>query len=140
MVGGQMLDIEAETRNFSSLSDISDMQSGKTGALFAFASTASAIAARVDTAPFRQYAEHIGLAFQIADDILDVESNPQELGKATQKDKAKGKATFVDFLGLDGARQKAQDLCGAAVAALAVYGTRAQVLHDTAHYVVSRRK
>ncbi len=108
MVGGQMLDIEAETRVTSSLSEITQIQSLKTGALFRFACEAGAILGQADPAPLRAYADKIGLAFQIADDILDVESTPEALGKATQKDKDKGKATFVDLLGMDEAKRRAR--------------------------------
>ena len=140
MVGGQMLDIEAETRATSSLADITRIQSLKTGALFRFACEAGAILAGADPAPLRQYADNIGLAFQIADDILDVESTPETLGKATQKDNAKGKATFVDLLGLEQAKARAAKLTDEAIGALSVYGTRAAILADAARYVVTRRK
>ncbi len=140
MVDGQMLDIEAETRNFSSLAEISAMQSKKTGALFRFACESGAIIAQQDRTQLRQYADNIGLAFQIADDILDVESNPAALGKATQKDKAKGKATFVDFLGLDGAKAEANRLAQSAVDALSGYDKSADWLRAAANFVVSRKK
>lgn len=139
MVGGQMLDIQAETRVTSSLSDISLIQSLKTGALFRFACEAGAILAGAAAAPLRQYADKIGLAFQIADDILDVESTPQALGKATQKDKTKGKATFVDLLGLLEAKTRAAALTDEAIAALAPYGERSAILSDAARFVVVRR-
>lgn len=140
MVGGQMKDIEAEAGGFSSYQAIAEMQRGKTGALFRFACEAGAIMAAADRMPLRQYAEHIGLAFQIADDILDVESDAATLGKATGKDKGRGKATFVDFLGLDGAKQEAARLSDAAVAAVAVYGDKARLLADTARFIVARKK
>ena len=140
MAGGQMLDIEAEKRVTSSLADITRIQSLKTGALFRFACEAGAILGQADPAPLRRYAEKIGLAFQIADDILDVESTPQALGKATQKDKTKGKATFVDLLGLEGAKARAAALTDEAVAALRVYGDRAAILGEAARFMVARRK
>jgi farnesyl diphosphate synthase len=140
MVGGQMLDIEAETQANSNLSDIVRIQSLKTGALFRFACEAGAVLGQGDPAPLRRYADSIGLAFQIADDILDVESTPEALGKATQKDKGMGKATFVDLLGLDGARHKAGGLVDEAVAALAPYGPKANLLADAARFIVARRK
>lgn len=133
MAGGQMLDLEAD-RN------IERMQSLKTGALFRFACESGAILGGADPAPLRRYAEHIGLAFQIADDILDVESAPEALGKATQKDLGRGKATFVEMLGLDGARKRANDLVVEAVKAVDVYGARAETLRDAARYTVSRKK
>jgi len=139
MVGGQMLDIEAETRVTSSLSDISLIQSLKTGALFRFACEAGAMLAGQDSTPLRQYADKIGLAFQIADDILDVESTPETLGKATQKDKAKGKATFVDLLGLEEAKRQCRELVDDAIEALTVFGASADHLKHAAVFVVGRR-
>jgi farnesyl diphosphate synthase len=140
MVGGQMLDIEAETRGFENYAAIAQMQAGKTGALFRFSCEAGAILAQADAAPLRLYADHIGLAFQIADDILDVESSAEALGKATQKDSAKGKATFVDLLGLQEAKLEAQRLVDQACAALSVYGVKADMLKAAAQFIIDRRK
>ena len=140
MVGGQMLDIEAESRDTSSLSEILLIQSMKTGALFRYACEAGAILGGADPGPLRLYAEKIGLAFQIADDILDVESTQITLGKATQKDKDKGKATFVDLLGLEEAKTKARLLSVAAIKAIASYGIRATNLNRAASYMVRRHK
>jgi farnesyl diphosphate synthase len=140
MVGGQMLDIEAESRDASSLADIARVQSLKTGALFRFACEAGAALGGADPKPLRQYADNIGLAFQIADDILDVESTPEALGKATQKDRHKGKATFVDMLGIDAARAKAASLTDEAIGVLSIYGESAATLADAARFIVSRRK
>ena len=99
MALGQALDLSAEQRPFSPEETVA-MQALKTGALFRFACEAGAILGGADPAPLLRFAEKIGLAFQIADDILDVESTPEALGKATQKDKGMGKATFVDLLGM----------------------------------------
>jgi farnesyl diphosphate synthase len=140
MVGGQMLDIEAETKGFASLQEISAMQHAKTGALFEFACTAGPLMAGADASPLRAYATNIGLAFQITDDILDVESNAATLGKATQKDSAKGKATFVDFLGMAGAKQEAARLVAQAKSALALYGAAADTLQAAADFMIARRK
>jgi farnesyl diphosphate synthase len=140
MVGGQMLDIEAETKGFSSLAEISAMQAMKTGALFEFSCVSGALMAGADIAPLKNYAENIGLAFQIADDILDVESTPEALGKATQKDDAKGKATFVSFLGLEGAKTEAARLVEKAIASVEVYGAKSENLAEAARFIVSRRK
>lgn len=140
MAGGQMLDIEAEARVISDVSGIMLIQQMKTGALFQFACEAGAILAGRDLSPLRQYAEHIGLAFQIADDILDVESTAETLGKATQKDSHKGKATFVDLLGLEAAKTKAEEHTASAIAALAPYGARADTLRETARFMVKRTK
>ena len=140
MVGGQMLDIEAETRGFNTYADISQMQGLKTGALFEFACTAGPIIAGADLAALKTYAQHIGLAFQIADDILDVEASPEILGKATQKDKGKGKATFVDLLGIERAKKEALRLAYAAVDALAPYDQKADILREAALFMVTRQK
>ncbi len=138
MVGGQMLDIEAEAKGFTSLDEISAMQSLKTGALFEFACSAGPIMAKADTTALRNYAKNIGLAFQIADDILDVASTASTLGKATQKDNARGKATFVDFLGLDKAKSEAVTLIAQAKSALAPYGQKAEILHQAADFMITR--
>lgn len=140
MAGGQMLDLAAETRFISDVSDIILIQKLKTGALFRFACEAGAILGRADPQPLRQYADDIGLAFQIADDILDVESTPETLGKATQKDRHKGKATFVDLLGLEAAKQRAEELTASAIAALAPYGPSADTLREAARFMVARRR
>jgi farnesyl diphosphate synthase len=140
MVGGQMLDIEAETKGFADYAEIAQMQSGKTGALFRFACEAGAILAQEDSTALRQYADDIGLAFQIADDILDVESSAAALGKATQKDSDKGKSTFVDLLGLEGAKIEAQKLVTRACSALSVYGEKASMLETAAQFIIARRK
>ena len=140
MVGGQMLDIEAETRAGSDLAGIVRIQSLKTGALFRHGCEAGAILAEADPAPLIRYAEKIGLAFQIADDILDVESTPEALGKATQKDKEMGKATFVELLGMADAKARAAELVDEAVASLSVYGEKAAILNAAARFIVERRK
>jgi len=140
MVAGQMLDIEAESQVTSSLSDITLIQSLKTGALFRFACEAGAILGGSDPSPLRQYADNIGLAFQIADDILDVESTPEALGKATQKDRHRGKATFVDILGLNEAKARAAALAESAIAALSAYGPSADTLREAARFMVARQK
>ena len=140
MVGGQMLDIQAESEGFADYDAIAFMQARKTGTLFRFACEAGAILARADATALRQYADHIGLAFQIADDVLDVESSSADLGKATQKDSGKGKATFVDLLGLQGAKNEAARLVASAIEALKPYGGKSRMLAATAEFVVSRRK
>jgi farnesyl diphosphate synthase len=140
MVGGQVLDIEAESRFESGISQIELIQSLKTGQLFRFACQAGAIMGGADPAPLTRYAEKIGLAFQITDDILDVESTPEAMGKATQKDKEMGKATFVDLLGLAQAKARAEALVEEAAASLSIYGEKAAVLNAAARFIVERRK
>jgi farnesyl diphosphate synthase len=140
MVGGQMLDIEAETKNFGSLDEISIMQSLKTGALFEFACIAGPLMAGQNIAAMKTYAHNIGIAFQIVDDILDVESSAAMLGKATQKDQTKGKATFVDFLGLTVAKKQAAELIESAKAALMPFTEEAIVLRQAADFMLARQK
>jgi farnesyl diphosphate synthase len=140
MVGGQMLDLAAEELGFATAAEISAMQDKKTGALFAFACEAGAILGGGDAKALRHYAKSFGLAFQIHDDVLDVTSDAETLGKATQKDKDKGKATFVDLLGLGGAKAEANRLAEDAMQAIAAYGNKANLLKDVARFAVTRRK
>ncbi len=137
MVLGQALDMAAEANPNLTLSDITTLQQGKTGALIRFSATAGAILAGADPAPLAAYADALGLAFQIADDILDVTGDPAKAGKRLQKDAAAGKATFVSLLGLDAARQRAEALAAQAEAALAPY-PNAQTLIDAARFVITR--
>jgi farnesyl diphosphate synthase len=139
MAGGQMLDIEAEKESSSALEHIMRIQSHKTGALFRFACESGAILAGSDRAPLRRYADDIGLAFQITDDLLDLESTPAELGKATQKDSGKGKATIASLIGRDAAQLKAQELASSAIAVLAPYGSAAESLRAAARFIISRK-
>lgn len=139
MVLGQALDIAAETAPAPlTLAEITRLQAGKTGALISFAAEAGAILAGADRAPLARYAAALGLAFQIADDILDVTGDPDKAGKKLRKDERAGKATFVSLLGLDGARARAHDLVAAAKAALAPYGAAADDLREAAHFVIQR--
>jgi farnesyl diphosphate synthase len=139
MAGGQMLDIEAEKESSPALEQIKRIQSRKTGALFRFACEAGAILADADRSPLRRYADDIGLAFQITDDLLDLESTPEQLGKATQKDTGKGKATIASLIGRDAAQLKAQELAGSAIAALAPYGSAADTLRTAARFIILRK-
>jgi farnesyl diphosphate synthase len=109
MIGGQMLDISG--------GNIVQTQRLKTGALFRFACEAGAILAGADAVPLRQYADNIGLAYQIADDILDVDSKTTELDKA-----------------------RLEQLTAAGIAALDAYGPRAEILRQAARFMMSRRK
>ncbi len=140
MAGGQMLDIEAENELSSALDHVMRIQNHKTGALFRFACEAGAIMASTDRLSLRRYADNIGLAFQITDDLLDLESTPEQLGKATQKDTGKGKATIVDLMGRDAAQEKAASLVQSAIAALAPFGSAADTLRATARFTISRKK
>ncbi len=139
MVLGQALDIAAETASEPlSLQDITHLQAGKTGALIEWSACAGARLARADPAPLRQYAHALGLAFQIADDILDVEGDAEKAGKRLQKDADAGKATFVSLLGLDAARTRAGELVDQACAAVERYGPRAETLKAAARFVIAR--
>ena len=139
MVLGQALDIAAETSPTPlTLSQITELQAGKTGALITFAAEAGAILAGADRAPLRAYAQALGLAFQIADDILDVTGDPEKTGKRLHKDAAAGKATFVSLLGPDRAKARARDLVAEAEAALEGYGAAADDLRACARYVIAR--
>ncbi len=140
MVYGQALDIAAESADRPlTLDEITALQAGKTGALIAWSAEAGARLARADIAPMTRYATALGLAFQIADDILDIEGDAAEVGKAVGKDVAAGKATFVTLLGLDGAKSRARDLIDEAIGALEPYGAGADTLRDAARFVISRR-
>lgn len=139
MVLGQALDIAAETAPVPlNLAQITRLQAGKTGALIAWSATAGAVMARADSAPLARYAHDLGLAFQIADDILDVEGDAAKVGKAVGKDADAGKATFVSLLGLSGAKARARDLVTDACEALSPYGGDADTLREAARFVISR--
>jgi len=140
MVLGQALDIAAETAETPlTLDEITTLQQGKTGALFEWSAMAGPRMADADPAPMREYARAFGLAFQIADDILDVEGDEKATGKRVGKDGAAGKATFVSLLGLETARARAAELANAACAALDGYGPDADNLRAAARFAISRR-
>lgn len=139
MVLGQALDIAAETALTPlNLTQITELQAGKTGALICWSAQAGAIIAGQDPAPLRDYATALGLAFQIADDILDVTGDAEKAGKRLQKDVDAGKATFVSLLGLEGAKTRAADLVQDAETHLRPYGAAAQHLIAAARFAISR--
>ena len=141
MAGGQAIDLAAESRTLS-LDEVIRLQRLKTGALFGFSCEAGAILAREDGAArkaLRDYAACIGLAFQIADDLLDHEGTEADLGKAVGKDAAAGKATFVGLLGAEEARSRAEALVDDAIAALSLFDEKAAPLRAVARYIVERR-
>jgi farnesyl diphosphate synthase len=140
MAGGQMMDLAAEEDRFD-LPTVTRLQQLKTGALIGFCLEAGAIMGRVPPegrTPLRGYARDIGLAFQIADDLLDVEGDAAATGKAIGKDEAAGKATFVSLLGPDRARQQAEMLVDQGIAHLQGFGAEADLLRAVARYVVER--
>ena len=141
MVAGQMLDLVAENLKLD-MPEITRLQQMKTGRLIAFSCEAGAILGK---APLRQkqalkaYAHDIGLAFQIADDLLDVEGDPATVGKAVRKDADAGKATFVSLLGIDRARAQADMLADQAIAHLECFDGTADNLRQTARFIVERK-
>ncbi|MGB0661345.1 MAG: polyprenyl synthetase family protein [Mangrovicoccus sp.] len=139
MVLGQAQDLAAETaKRPLTLTQITALQANKTGALIRWSAEAGARMALADPKPMTDYSTALGLAFQIADDILDVEGDPDKAGKRLQKDADAGKATFVGLMGLDGAKSKAKSLVEEACAAIAPFGPRAESLRKVAQFVIER--
>ncbi|MCE2510290.1 MAG: polyprenyl synthetase family protein [Alphaproteobacteria bacterium] len=141
MVGGQMLDLLAENIPMD-IGAITRLQRMKTGALIAFSCESGAIlgeARATERHALHAYAHDLGLAFQIQDDLLDVEGDSEMTGKAVQKDEQAGKATFVSILGVKRAREQAKILADQAVAHLDLFGEKAELLARAAHFVVTRR-
>jgi farnesyl diphosphate synthase len=140
MVGGQMIDLSAEGREID-IGEITRLQRLKTGALIGFACEAGAILGQAGESQheaLRGYAHDLGLAFQIADDLLDVEGTVEEVGKAVGKDADQGKATFVSILGPERARDQANMLVEQAAAHLAIFDEKANFLRKVARYIVER--
>ena len=141
MVGGQMIDLQAETATFN-IGQITRLQRLKTGELIAYACEAGAILGQAPNKAheaLRRYAHDLGLAFQIADDLLDVEGSVEEVGKAVNKDEDAGKATFVSILGVEQARSQANRLVEQAIAHIALFGDKADLLCQAAKFVVERK-
>lgn len=141
MVGGQMLDLMAEKNEFD-LGTISRLQRMKTGKLMAFACDAGAILGKAGEPQRRalcNYAHDLGLAFQVTDDILDVEGTPSETGKDTNKDAKAGKSTFVSAMGKKQAKERAEMLVQQAIGHLKIFEGRAEILKALALYVLERR-
>lgn len=139
MVGGQAMDIAAESaKSPLNLEEITLLQRQKTGALISWSSLVGPRMAGDDLGTLKTYGQCLGLAFQIADDVLDVEGDADALGKAVGKDATAGKATFVSHLGLDGAKRRAAELVQEACDALSVYGDDAETLKHAARFVISR--
>jgi farnesyl diphosphate synthase len=140
MVGGQMIDLIAERQTLD-IGAITRLQRMKTGALIAFACEAGAILAKAASEPrmaLHGYAHDLGLAFQIADDLLDVEGSAAETGKPVGADAAAGKATFVSILGVERARAQAGILVDQAVAHLDLFEQKADLLRQVARFVINR--
>jgi geranylgeranyl pyrophosphate synthase len=140
MVGGQYIDIQA-TDSDMSLEELKAMHSLKTGALIRASLALGGIAAGASEEQLEaldEYGTHIGLAFQVVDDILDVEGDSETLGKTAGKDNEANKPTYVKLMGLEGAKAEAQRLLEAALGALSDFGESADHLRDLARYIVDR--
>lgn len=141
MVGGQMMDLDAEHKTLS-IEEVIRLQRLKTGEMFAVSCEAGAILGKAPEqlrARLQRYAHDIGLAFQITDDLLDVESTQTEAGKAVRKDKTQGKATLVSMLGIERAREQANTLAAQALDHLSAFDNRADALRELAKFVVTRK-
>ncbi|MCF8495735.1 MAG: polyprenyl synthetase family protein [Alphaproteobacteria bacterium] len=141
MVGGQMLDLIGEKQDFD-LGTISRLQRMKTGKLMAFACEAGAILGKANEPhrrALRNYAHDLGLAFQVTDDILDVEADPQDTGKDSGKDASAGKSTFVSTMGREEAQKRAEMLIQQSIRHLKIFEDRAHMLKELALYVLERR-
>lgn len=140
MAGGQIMDMVAEDEDYD-LHTITRLQQLKTGALLAASVEMGAILGRVPPegrSHLRNYARDIGLAFQIADDLLDVEGDESKAGKALRKDEGQGKQTFVTLMGIEQAKEQARALVDQAVGHLAPHGADAAMLKAVARYIVER--
>ncbi|KWV53048.1 geranylgeranyl pyrophosphate synthase [Bradyrhizobium macuxiense] len=143
MAGGQILDLAGEGR-FGDREpvDVARLQQMKTGALLRFGCIAGAILGQSSQKEYQaldDYGKALGEAFQIADDLLDVEGDAAALGKPAGADAALGKTTFVTQLGIDGAKQRVRDLLARADAALSIFGVRGDVLRATSRFVAERK-
>jgi len=142
MIGGQVLDMEGENVALK-LDPLRRLHAMKTGALLTASCRLGAIAAGAPAASIdavTAYGNHLGLAFQIVDDLLDVTSTPEQLGKATRKDAGKGKNTYPALLGIDGSRREAEQQLAGALKAVEVLSPRADVLRTLAKFVLHRDK
>jgi geranylgeranyl diphosphate synthase, type II len=141
LVGGQVLDLESEGKSDITAETLSFIHTHKTGALLEASVVCGAIIANAnpeDITRLSQYAQNIGLAFQIIDDILDITATDEQLGKTAGKDLQAQKATYPSLWGLEKSRLKAQELVDNAIAQLATYGVKAEPLRAVANYIVTR--
>ncbi len=141
MVGGQWLDLEAEGRTLD-LEELRAVHRGKTGALIEASCVLGALAARAPAPQrdaMRVFGQEVGLAFQVADDVLDATGTSEELGKTAGKDAALAKSTYVQLLGVEGARAAAVRHADAAVNSLERSGVPSGTLAALARYIVTRR-
>lgn len=139
MVFGQVLDMDAEKMTtINDLDSISNLQGKKTGALIEWSAQVGPVMAKEDNDSLKQYAHFLGLAFQVQDDILDVEGGVEKVGKKLRKDKTSGKATFVTLLGLEGAKEQAKQLIDQAINELEALPVASNNLKAAAQFVISR--
>ena len=142
MVGGQVIDMESEGRADIDLATVQYIHTHKTGALIKASVVAGALlggAAGQQLAAVTRYGEAAGLAFQIADDILDIEGTTEEIGKDAGSDQSRGKATYPAVMGLAAAKEEAQSMMDEALGALGIFGAEADPLREIARYIVQRK-
>ena len=140
MVLGQAQDIQAEKSEVNlNINDITSLQQNKTGALIEWSAISGAILSNHDDRKLLNYAKSIGLAFQIQDDILDIEGDAVLAGKRLQKDVSAGKATFVSLLGIENAKIRAKELIEEAIDALSDYGDKAEPMRQVAKFIIERK-
>jgi farnesyl diphosphate synthase len=140
MVGGQIIDLKAENQSLKQ-DEIIRMQHMKTGELIIFSCEVGAILAKVSGeqhSALNNYAENIGLAFQIVDDLLDIEGNSEDIGKTAGKDIEAGKATLVSLMGAEKARALADELIGNAINQMDIFNEKSEVLKSSAKFVINR--
>lgn len=141
MVGGQAADIEAETGGIATVAELEAIHRRKTGALLCSALTLGGRVAQANEetlSMLRGYGQCLGLAFQIADDLLDVHGNPEKVGKGLQKDSARGKQTYPALLGVEASAERAAELVAEACRLIAPLGERSRHLDALAHFVIER--
>jgi len=139
MIGGQVVDIQGA----KTYEELITMHKMKTGELISVSAKVGAIASGADSPQFEKitaYAENLGLAFQIRDDLLDVEGDEEALGKPIGSDEVSGKCTFVNFLGIDGAKLALNEYTTRAKQSLEIFGDKAEFLLDLADYLLKRQK
>jgi geranylgeranyl diphosphate synthase type II len=142
MVGGQIVDMESEGKQDLDLPTVQFIHTHKTGALIKAAIKCGALLAGADARQveaLNRYGEAVGLAFQIYDDILDIEGTTAEIGKDAGSDQARGKATYPAVIGLKESRQRAAELLDMALEAIADFDVQAEPLREIARYVLSRK-
>ena len=140
MVDGQMLDIEAEKKKLS-LNEVTELQRLKTGKLFNFSCVAPCILADSEKKYFKifnKFSNNIGLAFQIRDDILDIEGEEDKTGKKTKKDKKMGKETFIDLMGIEGSKNYAKKLVAECQDLVFCFGKKSEILKQICSLIINR--